>query len=1001
MNKTMSFLLLFLLLLFSPLFAQCEVSIDSVWFFEEDTCDNRNIVQICYILSSDCPDSEFTVSVQMSGDSGLTWTVPLDSLWDEEGDIGEGVLPDTHCFFWEMGYDLPDTEGYDWMVEAAVVSFLDTFLVIDSVDISSRYQFGHGLAYGDGYYWIYDNELGWIYKTYSISYSAIDSFFIGLEHNCDIDYYGGYLYYAKSGSVPTTIYRMNIITRFEESIATLPSINMGIQGLQVIGDALIVGYYAWNMEILSYDLTSPFPISTYTTLITEPHSDCHTIEGLAYAYGFLWGCNNNRRIAQIDLSIPDYVGCYPVPGIGYGAEGLCWDGQYLWYHNFSTENIYQILISDTLVRTDTAFAPLDSRPPSVIISCPTIVSAGEAYTFEWSVEDLFWINQPCSLHIFGCGIDEHYVAMDTFFAWTPPTGCESCTLVVAARDSFCNWDYDTCFFEIEEAACTVSIDSVWFFEETDCDDRNIVEICYILSTDCPDSGFTVSVRMSGDGGETWDVPLDSLWDAEGDIGDGVLPDTHCFFWELGYDLPDSEGYDWMVEVGVPIVAETFEIIDSMETGGTNGTGLAYGGGYYWSYEYSTGNIFQYEYITETPIDTFYIGTSFNTDLAYIDSCIYYGRSSTYPPDVYRYNIRTSLSEIVCDDCCDGNGAQGLATDGNYLYVTTGSETIGRYIIKIDISSIPLISIDTVINIPNDTSCVDGMAYTGEGPCGGIWGVNGHGYIVQYSLVTGALKSIHRVPYSPFGSIGVEGMCWDGEYLWYVDTDLDKMYKIDICTSEGLSVSALAPLDSRPPEVHLACPGDSVIMLGDTMHLSWTIDDLFWDDDPCTLRINWCFGETTIAVDGTEYDWVIPFEASGCDTLRFWVSARDSFCNWGSDSCSIPPICRPAWAWIICAPCGGYTGCFDQTVQWEIIDLDGFDIALDSTFYTIVIYHSDLTSDTLHLSGASDSLSFDCAPSGCDTVTVTLSGFTFDSGDWVIVTFDSLFNSHGCFTIPGE
>jgi len=138
------------------------------------------------------------------------------------------------------------------------------------------------------------------------------------------------------------------------------------------------------------------------------------------------------------------------------------------------------------------------------------------------------------------------------------------TIQVNSFDSEDRYDFDTVTITIIDCETfSVSIDSVWFWEETDCNDRNIVQICYIFSSDSPDSEYTVSVQMSGDSGETWTIPLDSLWAHEGDIGDGVLPDTHCFFWEMGYDLPDSEGiFEVMVSIfGTELICEFADTID--------------------------------------------------------------------------------------------------------------------------------------------------------------------------------------------------------------------------------------------------------------------------------------------------------------------------------------------------------------------------------------------------------------------------------------------------------
>ncbi|MCD6594370.1 VCBS repeat-containing protein [bacterium] len=106
-----------------------------------------------------------------------------------------------------------------------------------------------------------------------------------------------------------------------------------------------------------------------------------------------------------------------------------------------------------------------------------------------------------------------------------------------------------------------TIDSVWFFEETDCNDSNIVEICYILSGD---TSSNISIQISPDSGATW-VDFGEDWfitfeDTAGDIGDSILPGIHCFEWFMSTDFPDTEGMDWVVNVST--ISDEEECSDS-------------------------------------------------------------------------------------------------------------------------------------------------------------------------------------------------------------------------------------------------------------------------------------------------------------------------------------------------------------------------------------------------------------------------------------------------------
>ena len=106
---------------FSPAEA-CTAWVDSVWFSEETLPNDSNIVEICYSLESNCPDSAFEISVSISADSGTTWVSAgegwFSTLMDTAGALGT-VSPGTHCFKWLMGEDIT-SEQSNWLIRATV-----------------------------------------------------------------------------------------------------------------------------------------------------------------------------------------------------------------------------------------------------------------------------------------------------------------------------------------------------------------------------------------------------------------------------------------------------------------------------------------------------------------------------------------------------------------------------------------------------------------------------------------------------------------------------------------------------------------------------------------------------------------------------------------------------------------------------------------------------------------------------------------------------------------
>lgn len=242
-------------------------AVESVWFAEETDCNNRNIVRICYTLLSDDLSNLFSVVIRMSADSGSTWTVPLDSIWDHEGDIDDSISVGIHCFYWELDFDLPDTEGLNWALTVQATHTIDTF--------------------------------------------------------------------------------------------------------------------------------------------------------------------------HIELS-------------------------------------------------DTAFAPLDSRPPLVSINCPeTTIYFDDTVIISWHVEDLFWKSDPCSIRINICGRETSFIVADTTFEFIMPESslCDSAVFIVAARDSFCNWGYDTCILRFipEEPTGYIAIS---FGDTISHPCRNVVVPLLVDSADC-------------------------------------------------------------------------------------------------------------------------------------------------------------------------------------------------------------------------------------------------------------------------------------------------------------------------------------------------------------------------------------------------------------------------------------------------------------------------------------------------------------------------------------
>ncbi len=457
--------------------------IDSVWFSEETDCDGQNIVEVCYHLYGEAGEPN-PVSVNFSHDSlgGIWFNFADYTVEDTEGDFGDSVYPGVHCFNWILSEDIPGFEVENLQIRASLISISDTFAIIDSIDISSRPRYGHGLAYGDGYYWIYDQNTRKIYKAECLDYTScppIDSFFVGL-FNCDIDYYDGYIYYSTNASgtvADDTIKRLNVEDGSSEIVFVFPG-TTDIEGVQVAGGFLYASFHSSTNWFLGKLDLSTLPATELDTIITTGRDTCFALmEGLAMAFGYLWGCNNDGFIGQFNLTANEAVGCHSVPNIGYGAEGLCWDGEYLWYQNNEMEQIYQITILDSTSNSISTIGPVDSRSPEISVACPAdTVFFNDTILITYEKDDLFPnSSEPETIIVY------YYDGADTIIGedsvlWMPPlVNCDSAYIAVAAPDSFCNWGYDTCRFTImATGSLMISLPET---SASPCDTINIPLLC--------------------------------------------------------------------------------------------------------------------------------------------------------------------------------------------------------------------------------------------------------------------------------------------------------------------------------------------------------------------------------------------------------------------------------------------------------------------------------------------------------------------------------------------
>ncbi|RKZ33845.1 hypothetical protein DRQ33_03425, partial [bacterium] len=494
---------------------------DTIWFYQETECNNENLVVICYNYHIPDDDSVFTELDIYDGSEHVTASTIYDTLSSYPLPNIGWVHNGEHCFVWDMGADYPGFEGCDFDIQISIHNETTELLTVtDSFPLTDA----EGIAYDGEYLWVSSiasafSDTVVIYRIDPITHEILDSctfYNLMVNMHADLEWHNDTLYMMQGPGSKMFVIDPATCTIVDSSNAMWDTEYWG-QGIawnngylwltNTYGHIYRVDPYPPYNDTLWMSIEDTFLTYYGDSLFAAPV----TADAIVFALGYMWLLRNpsgstTHILFQID-STGMVIDSFALPAAGtFGPEGLTFDGSYFWYTNCVNDMVYRVDLMDLKIMN---IGCLDSKSPNVDISCPTIISAGEEYTFEWSVDDLFFNDDPCSLYLFGCGIDERYETISTFFNWIPPYGCESCTLVVAARDSFCNWGYDTCFLSIHEnhppeiisepPESTVYVDSTWEYHviATDPDGDSLT---YGVFSDC-----TADISVD-DAGYVWWIP---------------------------------------------------------------------------------------------------------------------------------------------------------------------------------------------------------------------------------------------------------------------------------------------------------------------------------------------------------------------------------------------------------------------------------------------------------------------------------------------------------------
>jgi len=397
--------------------------ISSFRLYQETECNDSNLVFIDYILVGD----EAKINMKMSADSGLTWLVDYETLYDSTGDLSYPVLPDTHSFVWDLGCDTMGLETDKFCVELSCsggVALADTNLLENP-----------GFEYGFDYW-----------TTYASCTIENPGHFSDSCFTPDVMDYAGYLF-QEWPLIPGESY-------YFEFYARILTDSLFGQTVEIIRDwysgcASMGSRFAFSENSDSVRLTAwlPFPgTGDDTTIFLGEYID--TIIGSWNKYSVFANVSTKTQLFYIN----DIYVCEIEKDTAFTAQFVL-----LGAVNFSGWG--DVLYDDLLVtytgqnprgKIRRMYCYVDSKKPVVNLTVPDSTISGDTLFLDWAVSDLFWAHDICSLYVNSSMVlDTVILTTDTCVSvYIPPMTDESLFVKIAVRDSFCNWGCDSGYIRV-------------------------------------------------------------------------------------------------------------------------------------------------------------------------------------------------------------------------------------------------------------------------------------------------------------------------------------------------------------------------------------------------------------------------------------------------------------------------------------------------------------------------------------------------------------------------
>ncbi len=554
------------------------------------------------------------------------------------------------------------------------------------------------------------------------------------------------------------------------------------------------------------------------------------------------------------------------------------------------------------------------------------------------------------------------------------------------------------FFSSDYMFCTLSIDNLWVSQETDCDDENLVLICYEANDFVIDSIFA-ALRIFDDGSP---VGVHTIMETvpgypPPNLG-WVNSGSNCFYWDMKADYPGNDGCDF--EIVIDVMNETTEILNVTDSFPIpDAEGVAWDGENLWvTRSWYSGGLDTQRVFRVDPITHYVFSDSCITDDlfdGYTADCVWHdgylwilgGGLSGQRAKLFKFDVSTcTIVDSSAAIIPPSRWGQGIDYFAGWFYACDSNGKIFQVSPTPPYTSTLWLDLETIHpGLMSGAISADALVFA----LGYIWilrnpGPAGH-VLLQFDYAGNVIDSFALASTSGFGP---EGITFDGECFWYTDHSKDFVYRVCLWGCED-TMSIFTCLDSKAPEVGAICP-PSPIYVGDTVSLNALVAESFGSSEPGSLIID--DGVTRIAVP---YSPGLGIEVPElCGLADFVIMVRDSFCNWGSDTCVLE-ACSRFDALLHCAPCGGITSCSTQTAEFTVIDSICLE-DIESAFFTIKVFHPIGDSTVFYREGPAIDVLFSAV---ADSTRITLTDIPYADGDSIWLSFDSLFTAEGCKTVP--